>query len=143
MDKFLEQRALCPVFKKYAYLLTGSTGPIPTYVYEGVKGYMDRRLTEGGDAVFRGEGTFTMIARVREVFGQMLGCSGSDLAFGPNSSAMFCIVTQGLPFDKGVAVTVHEGHLPEQDTVIRASCHYVNTREDIDRLVGALGELMG
>ena len=97
MDKFLEQRALCPVFKKYAYLLTGSTGPIPTYVYEGVKGYMDRRLTEGGDAVFRGEGTFTMIARVREVFGQMLGCSGSDIAFGPNSSAMFCIFTQGLP----------------------------------------------
>lgn len=42
-----------------------------------------------------------------------------------------------------MAVTVHEGHLPEQDTVIRASCHYVNTREDIDRLVGALGELMG
>ena len=38
---------------------------------------------------------------------------------------------------------VHEGHLPEQDTVIRAACHYVNTREDIDRLVGALGELMG
>lgn len=101
MDKFLEQRALCPVFKKYAYLLTGSTGPIPTYVYEGVKGYMDRRLTEGGDAVFRGEGTFTMIARVREVFGQMLGCSGSDIAFGPNSSAMFCIFTQGLPFEKG------------------------------------------
>ena len=89
MDKFLEQRALCPVFKKYAYLLTGSTGPIPTYVYEGVKDYMDRRLTEGGDAVFRGEGTFTMIARVREVFGQMLGCSGSDIAFGPNSTAMF------------------------------------------------------
>ena len=45
MDKFLEQRALCPVFEKYAYLLTGSTGPIPTYVYEGVKDYMDRRLT--------------------------------------------------------------------------------------------------
>ena len=62
---------------------------------------MDRRLTEGGDAVFRGEGTFTMIARVREVFGQMLGCSGSDIAFGPNSSAMFCIFTQGLPFEKG------------------------------------------
>ena len=52
-------------------------------------------------------------------------------------------VTEKKLLEKGVAVTVHEGHLPEQDTVIRASCHYVNTREDIDRLVGALGELMG
>lgn len=55
MDKFLEQRALCPVFKKYAYLLTGSTGPIPTYVYEGVKDYMDRRLTKGAMPFFAGK----------------------------------------------------------------------------------------
>ena len=100
-ENFLKERALCPVFDKYAYLLTGSTGPIPTYVYDGMKDYMDRRLYEGGDAIFRGEGTFTMIARVRALFGELLGCPGDDIAFGPNSSAMFCIFTDGLSFEPG------------------------------------------
>ena len=33
-------------------------------------------------------------------------------------------VTEKKLLEKGVAVTVHEGHLPEQDTVIRAACPY-------------------
>lgn len=100
-EKFLAERALCPVFDKYAYLLTGATGPIPTYVYEGVKDYMDRRLYEGGDAIFRGEGTFTMIARVRGVFAELLGCKPEDIAFGSNTSQMLCIFTEGLRFQPG------------------------------------------
>ncbi|MBQ3077827.1 MAG: aminotransferase class V-fold PLP-dependent enzyme [Clostridia bacterium] len=100
-EKFLRERENFPVFEKYAYLLAGETGPIPNYVYNGVKDYMDRRYLEGGDAIFRGEGTFTMIARVRGVFAKLLGCQAEDIAFGPNSSAMFCIFSDGLVFEPG------------------------------------------
>ncbi|NLT57808.1 MAG: aminotransferase class V-fold PLP-dependent enzyme [Clostridiales bacterium] len=107
--RFKAQRDLCPVFEQYAYLLTGETGPIPRYVYEDVKAYMDGRYYEGGDASWRGLSTFRMIPESRQAFAQMLGCDADDVAFGPNTSAMLAIFTDGLPLAPGDNIVTSSG----------------------------------
>jgi len=96
-----KERERFPIIKNYAYFETASTGLIPDYVYEGVKKYQDDRYRVGGDSDWNGKGTLAMMDDSKVLLGQMINCSPNDIAFGLNSSHLFTLFSEGIPWQPG------------------------------------------
>ncbi|MGM9533878.1 MAG: aminotransferase class V-fold PLP-dependent enzyme [Intestinibacter sp.] len=101
IKKFERERENIPLSKKYCYFDTASTGPIPNYVYEGVKKFQDDRYLVGGDCDWDGKNTSEMIEWAKDLLGKMINCDGEDIAFGQNSSQMFNLFSHNIKLDKG------------------------------------------
>ncbi len=107
-------RKQVPVTKKWAYFETASTGLIPTFVYDGVRRYLDDRYLRGGDSVWQYDdanvGTLEMMKRSKLALGRMIHGSPDRIAFGQSSTQMFTMVTEGIDYAPGDnVVTVDRG----------------------------------
>jgi cysteine desulfurase / selenocysteine lyase len=109
------KRERFPIIKNYAYFKTASTGLIPDYVYEGVKKYQDDRYRVGGDSDWNGKGTLAMMADSKMLLSQMIHCLPDDIAFGLNSSHLFTLFSEGIPWQPG-------------DNVILSNHAWISTR---------------
>ena len=113
-DSILGFRPHVPATQKSAYLLTASTGLVPDFIYDGIRRYMDARYFNGGNSVWEFPdgtvGTLEMLERSKAALGAMLGCNGTDIAFGQSATQMFTMVTEGIEYAPGAnVVTIGEG----------------------------------
>jgi len=108
IKKFEKERQNIPLAKKYCYFDTASTGPIPNYVYEGVKKFQDDRYLVGGDCDWNGMGTIEMMQCTKEALGKMINCDAEDIAFGQNSSQMFSLFSHNINLKEGDNVILME-----------------------------------
>lgn len=109
-----EMRARVPGTRRWAYLVTASTGLIPDFVYEGVRRYADARYYQGGDSLWEYNdgvvGTLEMMRRSKKALAEMIHCDAGDIAFGQSSTQLHTLVTEGLDYaPSDNVVTVHKG----------------------------------
>ena len=113
ITRFEEFRAHVPAASARAYFRTPETGLIPDFVHDGIRRYQEGRYLRGGDAVWLWEGeslgTMDMMDRSREALARMMGCAGTDVAFGQNASQMYNIFVSGFPFQAGDNVVLPAG----------------------------------
>ncbi len=101
-----KERNYFPAACKQVYFESASTGLVPTYIQKGVQKYQSGRVWNGGDAVWNGMDTFTMIDNTKKKLAQMLNCDTEDIFFGLNSSHVYTTVSAGFQFRPGENIII-------------------------------------
>lgn len=102
-----EIRQGMPAATDYCYLNTASVGPMPRYVAEAVRSYLE--LANTTDNIWDGE---QLLCETRDLAAQLLHVSPGEIAFVPSTSAGINIVASGIDWREGDNVVVPAGEFP-------------------------------
>src|SRR3954467_15667213 len=91
-----EARAQFPVFERYAYLNTGSSGPLPRAAVDAVRARPEGDLTDGRSGKAYIEEIFELRERIRAGIGSVLGTSAEFVALTESTTRGCQVVTAGL-----------------------------------------------
>ncbi len=91
-----------PTFEKYAYMNTGSTGPIPALVAEVIVRELNHQVVEsrGGNDYYP-EHIIPGKAALRQMFAQLIGADEAEIALTHHTTEGLNIVVWGMPWQPG------------------------------------------
>jgi L-cysteine/cystine lyase len=113
--KLASIRAELPVTARFAYLNTGTNGPLPAKSYEALISYAQRELAEGRISTSAFTTMLDTLQRTRDAIADILGCDAGDVALTHNTTEGVNIALMGIDWRPGdeivTATTEHPGVL--------------------------------
>jgi len=107
MNKFDLQRQYYPVLAHRSYLNSAQNGLIPTYAAEAMCQFIQNRSLNALDLESM-NALWDDAQTIRERIGRMLNCGADEIAFGPSSSALFNIFSNGVGLVPGDNVVTYD-----------------------------------
>jgi len=104
-----QREKLFPIFKKYVYLNTASTGIIPESSIQQMTNFLRRYRGEG---IHHDAQSFKMMDDLREKVGNILGTSPERIAIGFNTSFGINISANGLHISSGKKIVLAPDEFP-------------------------------
>jgi L-cysteine/cystine lyase len=134
-----EARAQFPVLERYAYLNTGSSGPLPQAAVDAVRARLERDLAEGRSGKAFIEEILELRERIRGGIAAVLGTSAELVALADSTTRGCQIVVAGLglgPDDE--IVTTDEEHFGLLGQLHASGVRVVVEEADEDALLAAV-----
>jgi L-cysteine/cystine lyase len=134
-----EARAQFPVFERYAYLNTGSSGPLPQAAVDAFQARLERDLTEGRSGKAYIEDLFELRERVRSGIAAVLGTSAELVALADSTTrgCQIAVAGLGLGADDEI-VTSDEEHFGLLGQLHAGGARVVVAEADEDALLAAV-----
>jgi L-cysteine/cystine lyase len=134
-----EARAQFPVLDRYAYLNTGSSGPLPQAAFDAVTARLARDLTEGRSGKAYVEESFALRERVREGIAAVLDTSPELVALTDSTTRACQIVVAGLGLDAYDEVVItNEEHFGLTGPVHASGARVVMADADEEAVLAAV-----
>lgn len=96
MDRKLAQiRDQVPAVQRFAYLNTGTSGPLPLPVRQAMLDRLDRQTDLGRIDTDYWQSTIALKGELRSAVAALLGCSARDVALTRNTTEGMNLVTLG------------------------------------------------
>ncbi len=149
-DKVAAIRAAMPAVREYAYLNTGTFGPLPTFVQEAMQREAEREFLHGRITSESYERATDLKRRAREEVARLLGCRPDQIALTRHTTDGINLAVMGLDWQPGdEIVTTDMEHPGAQGPVFNVARRYgvvVRTARlgtGAGDVVGALARLFG
>jgi L-cysteine/cystine lyase len=134
-----EARAQFPVLERYAYLNTGSSGPLPRAAVEAIQVRLERNLAEGRSGKAYIGDLFEARERVRAGIAAVLGTSAELVALTESTTRGCQIVTGGLGLGADdEIVTTDQEHFGLLGALHVSGARVVVAEADEDALLAAV-----
>ncbi|WP_448576118.1 aminotransferase class V-fold PLP-dependent enzyme [Thermomicrobium sp.] len=149
-DKVAAIRAVMPAVCEYAYLNTGTFGPLPSLVQEAMQREAERELLHGRITSESYERTADLKRQAREEVARLLGCRPDQIALTRHTTDGINLAVMGLDWQPGdEIVTTDMEHPGAQGPIFNVARRYgvvVRTARlgtGAGDVVGALARLIG
>jgi L-cysteine/cystine lyase len=134
-----EARAQFPVLERYAYLNTGSSGPLPQAAVDAISARLERDLGEGRSGAEYIEEILERRERVREGIAGVLGTSAELIALTESTTRGCQVVVSGLGLDeRAEIVTTDQEHFGLLGQLHESGARVVSAEADEDALLAAV-----
>lgn len=100
-DKIAAIRAELPVLEKFAYLNTGTNGPLPRRSHAATVAGVTAELDEGRIGMSSFREFFATMDKARASFATILGCGADEVALTHNTTEGMNIAMMGLDWSRG------------------------------------------
>jgi L-cysteine/cystine lyase len=136
---FEEARAQFPVLDRFAYLNTGSNGPLPRAAVEAARARLERDLTEGRSGTAYIEELVELRERIRAGIAGVLGTAAERIALADSTTRGCQIVVAGLGLGADdEVVTSDEEHFGLTGTLHASGARVVVADADEEALLAAV-----
>ena len=134
-----EARAQFPVFERYAYLNTGSSGPLPQAAVDAVRARLERDLAEGRSGKAYIEEIFELRECIRSGIAAVLGTSAELVSLVDSTTRGCQVVLVGLGLgEHDEIVTTDEEHFGLLGQLQTSGASVVLAEPDEDALLAAV-----
>jgi L-cysteine/cystine lyase len=136
---FEEARAQFPVLERFAYLNTGSSGPLPRAAVEMARARLERDLTEGRSGTAYIEELVELRERIRSGIAGVLGTTAERVALTDSTTRGCHMVAAGLGLGADdEVVTSDEEHFGLTGTLHASGARVVVAEADEEALLAAV-----
>jgi L-cysteine/cystine lyase len=134
-----EARAQFPVLERYAYLNTGSSGPLSQATVDAMRAQLERDLTQGRSGKARMEELFETRERIRSGIADVLGTSAELVALTDSTTRGCQVVIAGLGLGANdEVITTDQEHFGLLGPLHVSGARVVVTQADESALLAAV-----